>query len=97
MTGSGVENLINLMKRNALGNVNYSEKSAIVSSIRHFHCLRSAKISLSNALLSVNQKYSWEFIAVDLRNAADFLGEIIGEVTSEDVLNNIFSKFCIGK
>ncbi|MCK7527178.1 MAG: hypothetical protein MZV64_61000 [Ignavibacteriales bacterium] len=50
-----------------------------------------------NAVLSINQKYSGEFIAVDIRNAADFLGEIIGEVTSEDVLNNIFSKFCIGK
>jgi len=96
-TGYGVETLINSMKKNALGNANYSEKSAIISSIRHFHCLRSAKNGLSNALHSVNQKYSGEFVAVDLRNAADFLGEIIGEVTSEDVLNNIFSKFCIGK
>lgn len=96
-TGQGIENLITVMKQSALGKANYSEKSAIVSNIRHFHCLRSAKDGLSNAILSVNQKYSGEFIAVDLQNAADFLGEIIGEVTSEDVLNNIFSKFCIGK
>lgn len=97
ITGQGIENLISRMKQSALGNANYSEKSAIVSNIRHFQCLRSARNSLSDAVLSVNQKYSGEFIAVDLRNAADFLGEIIGEVTSEDVLNNIFSRFCIGK
>lgn len=96
-TGMGIENLISQMKQSALGTANYSEKSAIVSNIRHFQCLCSARNSLSDAIVSVNQKYSGEFIAVDLRNAADFLGEIIGEVTSEDVLNNIFSKFCVGK
>jgi len=96
-TGQGIENLITRMKQCAIGNANYSEKSAIVSNIRHIHCLRSAKDSLSEAIVSLNQKYSGEFIAVDLRSAVDFLGEIIGEVTSEDVLNNIFSKFCIGK
>ena len=97
ITGQGVESLITRMKQSALRNANYSEKSAIVSNIRHFQCLRSAKNSLFDAALSINQKYSGEFVAVDLRTAADFLGEIIGEVTSEDVLNNIFSKFCIGK
>ena len=96
-TGQGIENLITRMKQCAIGNANYSEKSAIVSNIRHIHCLHSAKDSLSEAIVSLNQKYSGEFIAVDLRSAVDFLGEIIGEVTSEDVLNNIFSKFCIGK
>jgi len=97
LSGEGIRNLVAAMKRGALGNANYSEKSAIVSNIRHFQCLRSAQKCLSDAMLSINQKYSGEFIAVDLRNAADFLGEIIGKVTSEDVLNNIFSKFCIGK
>lgn len=96
-TGEGIDNLIDQMKQSTLGSANYSEKSAIVSNIRHFQCLCSARNSLSDAIVSVNQKYSGEFIAVDLRNAADFLGEIIGEVTSEDVLNNIFSKFCVGK
>jgi len=96
-TGEGIDNLIDQMKQSTLGSANYSEKSAIVSNIRHFQCLCSARNSLSDAIVSVNQKYSGEFIAVDLRNAADFLGEIIGEVASEDVLNNIFSKFCVGK
>ena len=97
LTGSGIPVLLKELKRLALGSTNYSEKSALVSNIRHFHCLLSAEEALSNANQSISQKYSGEFIAIDLRNAADFLGEIIGEVTSEDVLNNIFSKFCIGK
>jgi tRNA modification GTPase len=42
-------------------------------------------------------KESGEFIALDLRRAIDAIGEIIGLVTTEDILDNIFSKFCIGK
>ncbi len=96
-TGLGIHDLTNKLKESILSNANYSEKSAIVSNIRHFHCLNSAKDSLTAVISSINEKYSNEFVAVDLRNAISQLGEIIGEVTSEDVLNNIFSKFCIGK
>jgi tRNA modification GTPase len=96
-TGQGIHDLTSKFKESILSNANYSEQSAIVSNIRHFHCLSSAKGSLFAAISSLKEKYSGEFIAVDLRNAIDQLGEIIGEVTSDDVLNNIFSKFCIGK
>jgi len=97
LTGQGINNLINEMKKKAFGGENYSEKTAMVSNLRHLNCLREAKNSLDNVISSLNQKLSNEFIAVDLRNSAHFLSEIIGEVRSEDVLNNIFSKFCIGK
>lgn len=96
-TGEGINELIAAMKKNALGNTSYSERSAIVSNIRHFNCLSSARKSLEDAHVSINNNLSGEFAAVDLRKAIDSMGEIIGEVTSEDVLNNIFSKFCIGK
>ncbi len=96
-TGQGITELIDLMKKSALGSANYSEKSAVISNVRHFSCLSSAKESLVSAHSAVNQDLSGEFIAIDIRKAIDALGEIIGEVTSEDVLNNIFSKFCIGK
>ena len=52
---------------------------------------------LTNSRNSLLNKLSGEFVSLDLRNAVDALGEIIGEVTSEDILNSIFSKFCIGK
>ena len=50
-----------------------------------------------NAEKSAEEKMSGEFISVDLRTAENSLAEIIGVVTTDDILNNIFSKFCIGK
>ena len=96
-TGQGIESLFGLLKKKALGNSNYSEKSAVVSNLRHYNCLKKAKECLLNSVESINNKLSGEFISVDLRNAESNLAEIIGAVTSEDILNNIFTKFCIGK
>lgn len=96
-TGEGMEDLFKKLKEAAFGSSNYSEKSAVVSNLRHYRCLKRAKESLLNAKESVNKKMSGEFISVDLRTAATNLSEIIGEVTTDDILNNIFTKFCIGK
>ena len=85
------------MKNRVFKNSDYSEQSAIVSNIRHFNCLKKAKKSLINAKKSATEKMSGEFISVDLRTAENSLAEIIGVVTTDDILNNIFSKFCIGK
>lgn len=97
MTGYGMENLFAKLKEVVFKNSNYSEKSAVVSNIRHYNCLKKANSHLQNAKDSVLKKLSGEFISVDLRSAENSLSEIIGEVTSEDILNNIFMKFCIGK
>ena len=97
LTGEGIDNLFFIMKEKALGSSSYSEKSAVVSNSRHYECLRRAKESLEKAEDSIDNKMSGEFISADLRKAADDLGEIIGIVTSDDILNNIFTKFCIGK
>jgi len=97
LTGEGISDLFNIMKTKVFEGSNYSEKNAVVSNLRHYNCLKKAKESLIDANNSISSKMSGEFIAVDLRNAENNLGEIIGEVTSDDILNNIFSKFCIGK
>ncbi|MEW6005739.1 MAG: tRNA uridine-5-carboxymethylaminomethyl(34) synthesis GTPase MnmE [Stygiobacter sp.] len=96
-TGEGIDTLFKVLKEKAIGSETYSEKSAIVSNIRHLDALKRAKQFLENAKESIKEKLSGEFIAVDLRNAESTLGEIIGRVTSDDILNNIFMKFCIGK
>jgi len=96
-TGEGINSLFELMKRRVFGNLDYSEKSAIISNLRHYNCLNKAKESLMNAGKSAKENMSGEFISVDLRNAENNLAEIIGVVTTDDILNNIFSKFCIGK
>jgi tRNA modification GTPase len=96
-TGEGIDKLLETLKSRAMGESGYNEKTAIVTNIRHYYALKKAVEFLDNAIISVSQRLSGEFIAVDLRNAIDSLSEIIGQLTSEDVLNNIFSKFCIGK
>jgi tRNA modification GTPase len=69
----------------------------ILTNLRHKICLENVVKSLSQVITGIEKKMSGEFISVDLRNALSYLGEITGEVTNEEILNNIFSKFCIGK
>jgi len=97
VSGLGIPELINGLKKLALQDSSYTEKSAVVTNIRHYDCLKRAKQSLLNAKNTAASKLSGEFLASDLRAAETALAEIIGEVTPEDILNNIFSKFCIGK
>jgi tRNA modification GTPase len=74
-----------------------SDSTIYIANERHRQAILSAIESLALARRSENQKLSGEFVAIDLRAAIDSLGGIIGKVTTEDILNNIFSNFCIGK
>ena len=96
-TGEGLNEFLFQLKNKCLLGEYFSENSVVVSNIRHKNALEKAKDYLLKALESINDKLSGEFIAVDLRNASSSLGEIIGIITTDDILNNIFSKFCIGK
>ncbi len=69
----------------------------IVTTARHYDVFRRISESLTLASESLQAGKTGEFIALDLRNALDGLGEIVGKVTNEDVLNRVFSQFCIGK
>jgi tRNA modification GTPase len=96
-TGEGIDLLFEKLKEKTVGTKSYTEKTAIVTNLRHHNCLKKSRENLINARESILKKMSGEFISVDLRNAEMNLAEIIGEVTSDDILNNIFMKFCIGK
>lgn len=96
-TGEGINDLLAIIKNRAFENTNYTEKSIIVTNIRQKDCLARANDYLEKAQISCNSGLSGEFIAADLRNAVESLSEIIGEVTTNDILNNIFMNFCIGK
>jgi len=96
-TGEGIEKLTKKLIEFTFGGDYYTEKTVLVSNLRHYNCLRKSREYLMNAHESILKKLSGEFISVDLRNSTISLGEIIGEVTSDDVLNNIFMQFCIGK
>ena len=94
----GIEKLEDVLLRKVFDQTQVEDKeSVIISNERHYSALLKSNQSLTSALESLKTEKSEEFIAVDLRAAIDSLGEIIGIVTTEDILNNIFSKFCIGK
>jgi len=97
-TGQGIGDLIKGIVdecfRNELGG---SESSVTVTNERHRDELVSAIKSLKLALHSIDKGHGGEVVALDLRAAMNALGAIVGTVTTEDLLNSIFSKFCIGK
>jgi|WetSurMetagenome_2_1015567.scaffolds.fasta_scaffold07246_4 tRNA modification GTPase len=98
LSHEGIEQLLDEMKKNVLENEQTdSRESVTITNERHYSALLKAKEGLSASLESSRLKKSGEFIALDLRRAIDAIGEIIGLVTTEDILNSIFSKFCIGK
>jgi tRNA modification GTPase len=69
----------------------------IVTNIRHYHNLVQARDQLQHVLQGLDIPLSGELLSLDIREALHSLGEITGEVTNEDILGAIFSKFCIGK
>jgi len=69
----------------------------VITNIRHKISLEKSLVCISTALQSLKSGLSSEFVSADLKIAFENLGEIIGEVTSEDILDHIFSEFCIGK
>jgi tRNA modification GTPase len=97
LSGFGMIEFIDGLKTVSFGESSYTEKDAIVTNIRHMNCLVKANEALLKSIKTVEENLSGEFLASDLRVAEMSLSEIIGEVTPEEILNNIFSKFCIGK
>ena len=77
--------------------VRKSPDHLIVANIRHKNGLAQARDNLSNAIKSLEEGSSPEFIAFEIRSCLEALGELVGETTPEEVINRIFDQFCIGK
>ena len=69
----------------------------IVSNARHYEALRKTKAALLQVKKGLKNKISGDLLAIDLRQALYYLGSITGEISTDDLLGNIFSRFCIGK
>jgi tRNA modification GTPase len=96
LTRQGIDELTGeIVKR--LGGRVAAQEGAFVTRLRHIEALRHAEASLAHLEETVAARGPHECIALDLRGAVDALGEILGTVTTDNVLNEIFSKFCIGK
>lgn len=85
--------IINMFNLDEIKNNNYN----YLSNARDIALCKNAYNSIINAISSVNNNIPYEMIAVDLKDAYDYLGEIIGEKYDEDVIDEMFSKFCVGK
>ena len=72
-------------------------EDTIVSSARHYDSLRATQEALNAVLTGLANQNPGDLMALDIRRALHHLGEITGEITTDDLLENIFSKFCIGK
>jgi len=77
--------------------VRSSPEHLIVANIRHKTALSQMSDNLSNAVKGLEEGTSPEFIAFEIHSALEALGEIVGETTTEEILNRIFEQFCIGK
>jgi tRNA modification GTPase len=69
----------------------------IVTNARHVEALRHTNVALIKVLEGLQLNVSGDFLAMDIRQALHYLGTITGEISSDDLLTNIFSRFCIGK
>ena len=97
LTGSGIKDVENVTLRAVLDEENPFSQQAVVTSVRHLDALKKARSNLDSTIEEIEKGVSSEFVSIFLRDALDCLGQITGIVTSENILENIFSKFCIGK
>jgi tRNA modification GTPase len=107
---SGIENILFISAKNNIGvdqlkkilfnttiNADLETENIVVSNTRHYAALQQVQKSLDHIKAALDNELSGDLLAPDIRHCLHYLGEITGEVTNEDTLDYIFSKFCIGK
>ena len=93
----GIDILINRIKDLFfVGDLNISDE-VIISNIRNKNSLYNAKKSIEKAKLALEMSIPEDLVSIDLQNALNYLGEITGETVDEEIIDRIFSKFCLGK
>ena len=93
----GIEDLEKWIIDNCFqGNIEFNDE-IYITNIRQKNALSDSIQSLKNVLYSIENKMPEDFYSIDLMNAYEVLGEIIGETVNEDLVDTIFSDFCMGK
>jgi tRNA modification GTPase len=73
------------------------KEQLLVSNIRHYEALKKGLQALTEARTSFDNHLPEDLVATDIRQVLYHLSEVVGEISNEDILSNIFSRFCIGK
>jgi len=91
-----IEQLENLLVNAAqLPEVNPGD--VVVNNVRHYEALKNAEIAIERVITGLNSSISGDFLSQDIRECMHYLGEITGQISNDEILGNIFGKFCIGK
>lgn len=96
LSGEGLNDLTTAILE-PFGSVDSEDCGLLITDSRHYDLLRRAQLSVEDAMGLLSENAGEELVLVGLHNALKFLGEITGETTTEDILSEIFSTFCIGK
>jgi len=96
MEGTGIEELKETLVNAVQGDFDLAEET-IVSNARHYDALVRTSEALEKALEGLETGITGDFVAMDIRQAMYELGQITGDISTDDLLGNIFAKFCIGK
>lgn len=96
-TGAGIGELRAAILQGLLGSGGIQQDSILITNLRHVRSLEAAETELARAMKSLQDGLSEEFALVDLHGALKKLGAITGETSAEDLLTEIFSRFCVGK
>lgn len=98
VTEHGLDSLSEAIRQKVYaGDTDGGDEGAFVNDARQVEILRQTDNHLSSALKTIRMEMGLDFIAIDLRSAWEKLGELTGETVGEDIIDEIFSKFCIGK
>ena len=97
ISGRGIDEVEEFIEKMVYGGSVTQRESVMVNNVRHAELLRQAKESVGDALMMARAGEALDFIEVDVRDAYDRLGEIIGETVADDIINEVFSRFCLGK
>lgn len=96
-TGDGLEQLRQQISASFLGSGGEAQESFFLADRRHREAVLRVQVALARFLSGLDEGAAAEFLAADLRDALNAVGEVTGETTPDEVLHQIFSRFCIGK
>ena len=97
MSGQGIEALKNAVKEMVWSGEIRAEMLQVMINSRHQDALNRARVSAQTTLEALRADLPLELVALDLHIAVNAVGEIVGKTTTEDLLDSIFSQFCLGK
>lgn len=96
-TNEGIDRFAAWLKNYVYGSEGTLSDGVYVQNARHEELLRQALQSLQDAQRAAQERLPYDCIVIDVRNAIDLLGEITGDTVQDEIINEIFARFCIGK